>query len=148
MSTFHPTMPILPGKKLKLDNVSYKLNFISAAEEIKKLLLSFPPKISICDVNDTGKPCLAQTILDLKRLFDHKVLQKIIIEKNNILKIEYNIFFIFKFDNQYEAILMDSDKKNIGILDVTIRLEDNGPYYRTKNRVCGKFDIFKTLFYV
>ncbi|XP_043465045.1 centrosomal protein of 120 kDa-like isoform X2 [Leptopilina heterotoma] len=112
MSTFHPTMPILPGERMKLNNVGYKLNFISAADEIKKLLLTFPPKISICDVNEESKPCLAQTIVDLKCLFDHKS------------------------DCQYEAILMDSDKQNVGVLDVVINLQDHGPYYRKKNRVC------------
>lgn len=76
MSTFHPTMPILPGEKIKLNNVGYKLNFISATDEIKNLLLTFPPKISICDVDEESQACLAQTVVDLKCLFDNKVIQK------------------------------------------------------------------------
>lgn len=95
-------MPILFGEKMKLHNVGYKLNFISAADEIKKLLLSFPPKISICDVNENGKPCIAETILDLNRLFDNKVLAKIIFVEANILYffnfIFYSIYFQFYFN--------------------------------------------------
>ena len=69
MSTLHPTMPILSGEKLKLQDIGCKLHFISASEEIKNLLLSFPPKITICDVGKDEKPCMAQTILDVQRLF-------------------------------------------------------------------------------
>ena len=71
MSSLHPTMPILSGEKLKLQDIGCKLHFISASDEIKKLLLSFPPRISICDASREEKPCLAQTIFDVRRLFDH-----------------------------------------------------------------------------
>ncbi|XP_033215252.1 centrosomal protein of 120 kDa [Belonocnema kinseyi] len=112
MSTNHPTVTLLSGEKLKLQNIGCKLHFISASEEIKKLLLSFPPKISICDAGKDEKPCLALMILDVQRLFGHN-----------------------KFECQYEAALIDSDQRKIGDLDVSVYLEDQGPYYRTKKRL-------------
>lgn len=70
MSTLHPKIPGLSTKKLTLQDIQCKLHFISSADEIGKLLVSFPPRVSICDAGDNAKVCLAQAILDVRQLFN------------------------------------------------------------------------------
>lgn len=68
-STFHPKIPLLLGEKVKLQNVGCKLQFISAINEIKQLLLSFPLKISIYKVEGSTKTCISESKIDTKELF-------------------------------------------------------------------------------
>lgn len=111
MSTLYPKMPILPGEQLKLQDIGCKLHFISAVEEIRQLLLSFPPKISICDGDRTEKSCMGQSILDVGRLFEQT-----------------------KLECHYEAPLLHNNHIEIGSLQVIMRLEDHGPYYRANKQ--------------
>lgn len=67
MSTANATMPILPNEKVKLQDVVCQFYFISAPNEIKQLLQSFPPKISIYDKNESDE--LSLLVLDVKPLF-------------------------------------------------------------------------------
>jgi len=66
MSTAYATMPVLLNEKVKLQDVVCQFHFISAPNEIKRLLESFPPKISICDINESDELSL---VLDVKPLF-------------------------------------------------------------------------------
>ena len=45
------------------------------------------------------------------------------------------INFYLQFECQYEAALIDSDQKKIGVLDILVHLEDHGPYYRTNKKL-------------
>jgi len=67
MSTAYATMPVLLNEKVKLQDVVCQFHFISAPNEIKRLLESFPPKISICDINESDE--LSLLVLDVKPLF-------------------------------------------------------------------------------
>lgn len=64
----HATMPILPGGKIKLQEIGCQFHFISTPDEIKQLLKSFPPKIGIYDTNENAEP-LSLSTLDVKALF-------------------------------------------------------------------------------
>lgn len=76
MSTVYSKMSVFLGEKVKLEDIGCKLHFISTTNEIKQLLVSFPPKISICDVGGDIKTYIAQFSLDVKQLFYHdKVLK-------------------------------------------------------------------------
>lgn len=60
-------MPILLNEKIKLQDIVCQFHFISAPNEIKQLLQSFPPKISIYDTNENDE--LSFLVLDVKTLF-------------------------------------------------------------------------------
>jgi len=60
-------MPV-SNEKVKLHDIDCQFHFISAPDEIKQLLQSFPPKISIYDINLNAKP-LSLLVLDIKPLF-------------------------------------------------------------------------------
>lgn len=64
----HATMPVLSGEKVKLQEIGCQFHFISAPDEIKQLLQSFPPKISMYDTNKGAEP-LSLSTLDVKPLF-------------------------------------------------------------------------------
>ncbi|XP_074095318.1 rha [Cotesia typhae] len=112
MSTVYPKMPAISGDELRLQDIGCKLHFISASEEIRHLLLSFPPKVSVCDGNKPEKICIGQSVLDVCRLFDNQV----------------------ALDCQYEAPLFDNGLNEIGFINVAMYLEDHGPYYQTNKR--------------
>ncbi|XP_012256855.2 centrosomal protein of 120 kDa-like [Athalia rosae] len=111
MSTLHPKIPGPLKKKLMLQDIQCKLHFVSSVDEIGKLLVAFPPKISICEADDTSNVSLAQAVLDVRQLFD---------------KIEPGC--------KIRVPLVDSDRHEVGILDVIMKLEDCGPYYKSKRR--------------
>ncbi|XP_076620130.1 rha isoform X2 [Colletes latitarsis] len=111
MSTFYPKMPLLLGEKVKLQDVGCKLHFISATNEIKHLLLSFPPKISIYKIEGNTKTCISQNVIDIKQLFHQN-----------------------KSECQCDIPLYDMEQNNIGNLDIILNLEDHGPYYRIKKK--------------
>jgi len=67
MSRVYATMPILLNEKIKLQDVVCHFHFISAPDEIKQLLQSFPLKISIYDTNKDEE--LSLLVLDVKPLF-------------------------------------------------------------------------------
>lgn len=69
VSTFSPKIPLALGEKIKLQDIGCKLHFISPMDEIKHLLLSFPPKISVYKVEGSTKTCISQSVVDLKQLF-------------------------------------------------------------------------------
>lgn len=62
------TTSVLSGEKTKLENIGCQFYFISTPDEIKQLLESFPPKISMYDINESAK-LLSLSMLDLKPLF-------------------------------------------------------------------------------
>ncbi|XP_031839725.1 rha isoform X2 [Nomia melanderi] len=114
-SIFYPKIPLVLGEKTKLHDVGCKLHFISATDEIKHLLLSFPPKISIYKIQETSKTCISQCIVDVKQLF-HQT----------------------KSECQCDAPLYDMDQNVIGHLDIMMNLEDHGPYYRMKKQTSSE----------
>ncbi|KAK2575418.1 hypothetical protein KPH14_008330 [Odynerus spinipes] len=108
-STVYPTVPVILGEKVKLQNISYKLYFTSTTDQIKHLLLSCPPNISIHDVGADTKSYISQCSLDVKQLFHQ-----------NKLKCEY------------EMPLYNSEDIKVGELDVVLSLQDHGPYCKLK----------------
>lgn len=58
-------MPLLRDEQLRLQDIRCKLHFISAADEISRLLLAFPLKVSIRDLGNESKAFVGQTILDV-----------------------------------------------------------------------------------
>ncbi|XP_015109878.1 centrosomal protein of 120 kDa isoform X2 [Diachasma alloeum] len=108
MSTLYPRMPVRMGETLRLQDIGCKFHFISSVEEIKHLLVAYPPRISIRDEEKIEKSCLGQAILDVKRILSDS-----------------------KLKCQYEAVLFDSSRHEIGYVQVQMHLEDHGPYYRT-----------------
>ncbi|XP_017796399.1 PREDICTED: LOW QUALITY PROTEIN: centrosomal protein of 120 kDa-like [Habropoda laboriosa] len=109
ISIFYPKIQLPLGEKIKLHDIGCKLQFISAMDEIKQLLLTFPPKISIYKVEGNAKTCISKSIINTKEFF----LQN---------KAEY----------QYNIPLYDMEQNNIGSLDIVLSLDDHGPYYRIK----------------
>ncbi|XP_076394230.1 rha isoform X2 [Megachile rotundata] len=107
VSTFYPNIPFSLGEKIKLQDIGCKLHFISAIDEIKQLLLSFPPKITIHKEEGNSKICICQSIVDIKQLFYQN-------------KAEYLC----------DVPLYDMEQNIVGNLDVLLNLEDCGPYYR------------------
>ncbi|XP_071554490.1 uncharacterized protein [Temnothorax nylanderi] len=79
MSTAYAKMPDLSDKRVKLQDIVCQFNFISAPDEIKQLLQSFPPKISIYDTNEGDE--LSLLVLDVKPLFHQEKEVKILDEK-------------------------------------------------------------------
>lgn len=68
MSSTYATMPVLPNEEVKLQDIVCQFHFISVPDEIKQLLQSFPPKVSIYDTNENDEP-LSLLMLDVKPLF-------------------------------------------------------------------------------
>ncbi|CAL7937004.1 unnamed protein product [Xylocopa violacea] len=112
ISIFHPKVKLSIGEKVKLQNVGCKLQFISTIDEIKQLLATFPPKISIYKVEGTIKTCTSQSTINTKELFPQ-----------------------YKIENQCNVLLYDMEQNNIGNLDVILNLEDHGSYYRVQKSV-------------
>ncbi|KAF7401559.1 hypothetical protein HZH68_007379 [Vespula germanica] len=112
MSTVHSKMSVLLGEKVVLRDIGCKLHFISTTDEIKQLLVSFPPKISIYGMGEDVKTCIAQFSLDIKQLFHHD-----------------------KWKYEYEMPLYNSEEIKVGELDIVVSLLDHGPYYRIKQNV-------------
>ncbi|XP_076640820.1 rha isoform X2 [Halictus rubicundus] len=110
-STYRPKIPLVLGEKTKLQDAGCKLHFISATDEIKHLLLSFPPKISIYKIDENSKICISQCAIDVKQLFHQS-----------------------KFECQCDTPLYDTEQNIVGNLDITMTLEDHGPYYRLKKK--------------
>ncbi|XP_012054998.1 PREDICTED: centrosomal protein of 120 kDa-like [Atta cephalotes] len=113
MSTAYATMPVLLNEKVKLQDVVCQFHFISAPNEIKQLLESFPPKISICDINESDE--LSLLVLDVKPLFCQE-----------------------KFECQYKLSLFDTDRNKIADIDITLKLEDRGPHCILKKETIDK----------
>nr|XP_033341936.1 centrosomal protein of 120 kDa-like isoform X2 [Megalopta genalis]XP_033341937.1 centrosomal protein of 120 kDa-like isoform X2 [Megalopta genalis]XP_033341938.1 centrosomal protein of 120 kDa-like isoform X2 [Megalopta genalis] len=111
-STFHPNVSLVLGEKVKLQDTKCKLHFISATDEIKHLLLTFPPKISIYKIDETSKTCMFQCTIDVKQLFHQN-----------------------KFECHCETPLYDTEQTVVGNLYVAMTLEDHGPYYRLKKKI-------------
>ncbi|XP_066597045.1 centrosomal protein of 120 kDa-like isoform X1 [Prorops nasuta] len=107
MSTLYQKLPISSGEKVKFQDVGCKLQFISVVNEIKNLLLAFPPKLTIHDAGSIENIIFSECILDVVRLFHQS-----------------------KLECQYEAPLFDANKKHIGKFDIMLHLEDQGPYYK------------------
>lgn len=77
-STFHPKELFSLGETTRLQDIGCKLQFISAIEEIKQLLFTFPPRISIYKVDGSTKTCLSQNIINTRDIFvQNKVVQYI-----------------------------------------------------------------------
>ncbi|CAK9825973.1 Centrosomal protein of 120 kDa [Anthophora retusa] len=109
ISTFCPKVQLSLGEKIKLQDIGCKLQFISAMDEIKQLLLTYPPKISIYKVEGNAKTYISKSLISTKELF----LQN-------------------KAEHQYNIPLYDVEQNNIGNLDIMLSLDDHGPYYRIK----------------
>ncbi|XP_067209516.1 centrosomal protein of 120 kDa isoform X2 [Linepithema humile] len=107
-STMRAKMPLLSDEKIKLQDVGCQSYFISAPNEIKQLLQSFPPQISIYDVNEDAKP-LSLLTLDIKPLFHQD-----------------------KPECQYKLPLYDTDRNKIGEMDITLKLENCGSHFILK----------------
>ncbi|KYM97554.1 hypothetical protein ALC62_11848 [Cyphomyrmex costatus] len=115
MSTAYATMPVLPNEKVKLQDVVCQFYFISTPNEIKQLLQSFPPKISICDTNRDDE--LSLLMLDVKPLLYQ--------EKINS-------------ECQYKLSLFNTDRNKIADMDIILKLEDRGPHYILKKEAIDK----------
>ncbi|XP_018343414.1 PREDICTED: centrosomal protein of 120 kDa-like isoform X2 [Trachymyrmex septentrionalis] len=113
MSTAYATMPVLLNEKVKLQDIVCQFHFISAPNEIKQLLESFPPKISICDINESDE--LSLLVLDVKPLFYQE-----------------------KFECQYKLSLFDTDRNKIADMDIILKLEDRGPHCILKKETIDK----------
>lgn len=88
MSTLHQNISGLTRKKLTLQDIQCKLHFISSADEIGKLLVTFPPRVSISDAADNDKVPLAQAVLDVRLLFNNnKVRSPPKLDPKNILQL-------------------------------------------------------------
>ncbi|XP_018400917.1 PREDICTED: centrosomal protein of 120 kDa [Cyphomyrmex costatus] len=113
MSTAYATMPVLPNEKVKLQDVVCQFYFISTPNEIKQLLQSFPPKISICDTNRDDE--LSLLMLDVKPLLYQE-----------------------KSECQYKLSLFNTDRNKIADMDIILKLEDRGPHYILKKEAIDK----------
>ncbi|CAL1685521.1 unnamed protein product [Lasius platythorax] len=113
-SMVHATMPVLSGEKVKLQEIGCQFHFISAPDEIKQLLESFPPKISMYDTNKGAEP-LSLSTLDVKPLF-----------------------YQDKPECQYKLSLYDTDQCKLGEVDIVLKLENRGPHFILKKGTIGK----------
>ncbi|XP_029674380.1 centrosomal protein of 120 kDa-like isoform X2 [Formica exsecta] len=113
-SMIHATMPALSGEKVKLQEIGCQFHFISTPDEIKQLLKSFPPKISMYDTNGSAEP-LSLSTLDVKPLFHQD-----------------------KPECQYKLPLYDTDQCKIGEIDILLKLENRGPHFILKKETIGK----------
>ncbi|KAF3429867.1 hypothetical protein E2986_10034 [Frieseomelitta varia] len=114
-SAFQLKTSLSLGEKVKLQDIRCKLQFISAIDEIKQLLLTFPLKISIYKIEGNTKTCISESKINTKELFYQN-------------KSEY----------QCDVLLYDMERNNIGNLDVVLNLQDYGPYYRIKKTIPSK----------
>ncbi|XP_025994496.2 centrosomal protein of 120 kDa isoform X2 [Solenopsis invicta] len=114
MSTAYATMPALLNEKIKLQNIVCQFHFISAPDEIRQLLQSFPPKISMYDANKGDVP-LSLLMLDIKLLFHQE-----------------------KSECQYKLSLFDTDRNKIADMDIVLKLEDRGPHCILKKETFDK----------
>lgn len=137
-STLYPKVPLSANEKLKLQAIGCKLHFISAAKEIRNLLLSFPPRVSVRDL--ANRVSLGQTILDVDHLFARDEVtmrnQPFPMQIHLIKIVQFimccNEFtFILQTESQFQAPLYDCDKNLIGSIDVSMYLEDHGPCYKS-----------------
>ncbi|KAL6436896.1 hypothetical protein ACFW04_004925 [Cataglyphis niger] len=113
-SMLRATMPLLSGEKIKLQEIGCQFHFISMPDEIKQLLKSFPPKISMYDINESAQP-LSLSTLDVKPLF-HQV----------------------KPECQYKLPLYDINQCKISEIDMVLKLENRGPHFILKKETIGK----------
>ncbi|XP_070162107.1 centrosomal protein of 120 kDa [Polyergus mexicanus] len=113
-SMIHATMPALSGEKVKLQEIGCQFHFISTPDEIKQLLKSFPPKISMYDTNGSAE-LLSLSTLDVKPLF-----------------------YEDKPECQYKLPLYDTNQCKIGEIDILLKLENRGPYFILKKETIGK----------
>ncbi|XP_071643108.1 centrosomal protein of 120 kDa isoform X1 [Temnothorax longispinosus] len=113
MSTAYAKMPDLSDKKVKLQDIVCQFHFISAPDEIKQLLQSFPPKISIYDTNEGDE--LSLLVLDVKPLFHQE-----------------------KSECQYKLFLFDRDRNKIADMDIILKLEDRGLHCILKKETIDK----------
>ncbi|KAK9294090.1 hypothetical protein QLX08_011181 [Tetragonisca angustula] len=111
-SAFQLKTSLSLGEKVKLQNIGCKLQFISATDEIKQLLLTFPLKVSIYKIEGNTKTCISESKINTKELFYQN-------------KTEY----------QCDVLLYDMERNNIGNLDIVLNLQDYGPYYRIKKTI-------------
>ncbi|RLU24249.1 hypothetical protein DMN91_004460 [Ooceraea biroi] len=112
-STTRVTMPV-SSERAKLHDIGCQFHFISAPDEIKQLLQSFPPKISMHDTNENAKS-LSLLMLDMKPLF-----------------------YQDKPECQYKLPMYDTDGNKIGEIDVILKLENHGPHFVLKKEITGK----------
>lgn len=106
-SMIHATMPALSGEKVKLQEIGCQFHFISTPDEIKQLLKSFPPKISMYDTNGSAEP-LSLSTLDVKPLFHQdKVVLLLYLQRNlyKIIKIKIEIFFSLSVNINYLCMI-------------------------------------------
>lgn len=133
------TMPFLSDEKMKLQDIGCQFHFISASNEIKQLLQSFPPQISMYDINEDAGP-LSLFTLDVKPLFHQDKVNvnisfiKIIFCKAIIININF-----FQPECQYKLPLYDADRNKIGEIDVTLKLENCGSHFVLKKETAGKY---------
>ncbi|XP_014474648.1 PREDICTED: centrosomal protein of 120 kDa-like isoform X3 [Dinoponera quadriceps] len=113
-SVAHATISAVTGEKSKLQNIGCQFHFISTPNEIKQLLQSFPPKISMYDTNEAAKP-VSLLVLDLKPLFHQD-----------------------KPECQYKLPLYDTDTNKIGDVDVMLKLENRGPHFLLNKETADK----------
>ncbi|KAG7198473.1 hypothetical protein KM043_005854 [Ampulex compressa] len=109
----YPKTTISTDERTRLQNIDCKLYFISTADEIKHLVVSHPPKISIHDADEYDKPCISQCVPNMKQLFLQNECQC-----------------------QFEIPLYDMKQNKIGDLDIMLYLEDHGPYNKIKKKSC------------
>ncbi|KAK1131183.1 hypothetical protein K0M31_017471 [Melipona bicolor] len=114
-SAFQLKTSLSLGEKVKLQDIGCKLQFISAIDEIKQLLLTFPLKISIYKIEENTKTCISESKINTEELFYQN-------------KAEY----------QCDVLLYDMERNNIGNLNVVLHLQDYGPYYRIKKTIPSK----------
>ncbi|XP_011868150.1 PREDICTED: centrosomal protein of 120 kDa-like isoform X2 [Vollenhovia emeryi] len=113
ISTAYATMPVLSNEKVKLQDIVCQFHLISAPDEIKQLLQSFPLKISIYDTNRDDE--LSLLVLDVKPLFHQE-----------------------KSECQYKLSLLDTDRNKIADIDIILKLEDRGPHCILKKETIDK----------
>lgn len=117
MSTAYATMPVLPDEKVKLQDIVCQFHFISAPDEIKQLLQSFPPKISIYDTSEGDE--LSLLTFDVKPLFyQEKVILMLYLQKRfyRIIEIKTRIFFSPNVSINYLCLIQTEIKLLIWIL--------------------------------
>lgn len=61
------------NEMILLNNVKCLVNFVSTPEEIGRLLLAWPPKISLCENCSDGPVILGELALDTSLLFQNEV---------------------------------------------------------------------------
>lgn len=137
-------MPALLNEKIKLQNIVCQFHFISAPDEIRQLLQSFPPKISMYDANKGDVP-LSLLMLDIKLLFhQEKVVLMLYLQRYHKI-IQIKIRFCLQSECQYKLSLFDTDRNKIADMDIVLKLEDRGPHCILKKETFGKLNLLKFL---